>query len=82
MASSLDGLDNLLAVSLHNGCLVLVEGGEVKYPEISTPEWYAMSVKDQLISIIIASGHSLDDVEMERIEAISAEYDKPLEQLT
>ena len=29
MASRLDRLDNLLAVSLRDGCLVLVEGGEV-----------------------------------------------------
>ena len=29
MVRRLDSLDNLLAVSLHNGCLVLVEGEEV-----------------------------------------------------
>ena len=51
----------------------------MNYPEMNTPEWYKMSVKDKLISIILAAGHSLDDIEMERIEEISAQYDKPLE---
>ena len=51
----------------------------MNYPEMNTPEWYKMSVKDKLISIILGAGHSLDDIEMERIEEISAQYDKPLE---
>ena len=79
MAMRMASMDNLLAVPLHNGRLVLVESEEVNYPEMNTPEWYKMSVKDKLISIILGAGHSLDDIEMERIEEISAQYDKPLE---
>jgi S-adenosylhomocysteine hydrolase len=56
-----------------------VEGEEVKYPVLNSREWHAMSVKDKLISIILNAGHTLDEIEMERIEEILAQYDKPLE---
>lgn len=79
MASSMGSLDLNLALSLHSGSGLLVEGEEMIYPEMNTPEWYKMSVKDKLISIILGAGHSLSDIEMERIEEISAQYDKPLE---
>ena len=52
----------------------------MNYPEMNTPEWYAMSVKDKLISIILGAGHSLSDIEIDRIDEISAQYDKPMEQ--
>ena len=75
-------LVRMLAVPLHNGRLVLVEGEEVSYPEMNTPEWHAMTVKDKLISIILGAGHSLDDIEMNRIEEISKQYDAPVAPMT
>lgn len=49
------------------------------YPVLNSREWHSMSVKDKLISIILNAGHSLDELDIQRIEELTAVYDKPTE---